>query len=120
MHELSIVFHIIKSVNEIAVENNVKRISSVTLEIGEVSTAIPYMVEDCWNWAVKKETVLKDAKLIIEPIKAVTFCEDCKTEYETVAHGKICPNCGSPHTFLVTGNEINIKQIEAIDDENTE
>ena len=116
MHELGVVFHCIKQVNEIAAENNVKRINSVTVEIGEVSTVIPYYFEDCWNWAVKKETVLKDAKIIIEKIDAVTHCESCGKDYPTVAHGKTCPHCGSGNTYLLTGNEINIKQIEAVDE----
>ena len=117
MHELGVVFHCIKQVNEIAAENNVKKINSVTVEIGEVSTVIPYYFEDCWNWAVKKETVLKDAKIIIEKIAAVTHCENCGKDYPTVEHGKTCPHCGSGNTFLLTGNEINIKQIEAVDTE---
>ena len=115
MHELGVVFHCIKQVNEIAEENNVKRVNSVTVEIGEVSTVIPYYFEDCWNWAVKKETVLKDVKLYIEKIEAVTHCENCGKDYPTVAHGKICPFCGSENTYLLTGNEITIKQIEVVD-----
>ncbi|MCI7401572.1 MAG: hydrogenase maturation nickel metallochaperone HypA [Christensenella sp.] len=115
MHELGVVFHCIKQVNEIAEENNVKRVNSVTVEIGEVSTVIPYYFEDCWNWAVKKETVLKDAKLYIEKIEAVTHCENCIKDYPTVAHGKICPYCGSEKTYLLKGNEISIKQIEVVD-----
>ena len=115
MHELGVVFHCIKQVNEIAEENNVKKVNSVTVEIGEVSTVIPSYFEHCWNWAVKKETVLKDAKLYIEKIEAVTHCEGCGNDYPTVAHGKICPNCGSEKTYLLTGNEILIKQIEAVD-----
>ncbi|MDE6441813.1 MAG: hydrogenase maturation nickel metallochaperone HypA [Clostridia bacterium] len=116
MHELGVVFHCIKQVNEVAAENKVKKINSVTVEIGEVSTVIPYYFEDCWNWAVKKETVLKDAKIIIETIKAVTHCENCGKDYPTVEHGKTCPHCGSENTFLLTGNEIMIKQIEAVQD----
>ena len=38
MHELGVVFHCIKEVNKIAEENGVKKINSVTVEIGEVST----------------------------------------------------------------------------------
>jgi hydrogenase nickel incorporation protein HypA/HybF len=115
MHELGIVFHCIKQINQIAEENNVKRVNSVTIEIGEVSAVIPYYFEDCWNWAVKKEIVLKDAKIIIEKIDAVTHCEDCGKNYPTVKHGKICPYCKSERTYLITGNEINIKQIEVVD-----
>lgn len=115
MHELGVVFHCIKEVNEIAAENKVSRVSSVTIQLGEVSTVIPYLFEDCWKWAVKKETVLKDCRIKIEIIPAVTFCEDCKQEYPTVQHGKTCPYCGSLNTYLVQGNEFMIKEIEVVD-----
>ena len=116
MHELGVVFHCIKEVNKIAAENGVSRVNSVTVEIGEVSTVLPDLFEDCWNWAVKKETVLKDAKVIIEILPAVTHCENCLQNYPTVQYGKICPYCGSGETYLLTGNELSIKQIEVFDE----
>ena len=115
MHELGVVFHCIKEVNAIAAENNVRRVNSVTIQLGEVSTVIPHLFEDCWNWAVKKETVLKDCSVKIETIPAVTFCEDCKKEYPTVQYGKTCPYCGGGNTYLVQGNEFMIKEIEVVD-----
>ena len=115
MHELGVVFHCIKEINEIAAENKVAHVNSVTIQLGEVSTVIPELFEDCWNWAVKKETVLKDAKIKIERINAITFCEDCKQEYPTVEFGKTCPHCGSFNTYLVQGNEFLIKEIEVVD-----
>ena len=42
MHELGVVFHIIDSLEEVAKENDVTQIQSVTIEIGEVSTVIPH------------------------------------------------------------------------------
>ena len=110
MHELGVVFHCIDQVNKIAAENNVKKINSVTVEIGEVSTVIPALFEDCWAWAVKKETVLKDAKIKVEVIKAITYCADCKGEYPTVQY------CKSERTYLLTGNELIIKEIEAVEE----
>lgn len=115
MHELGVVFHCLDSVKRIAEENSVKRVASVTVEIGEVSTVIPYLFEDCWNWAVKKETVLKNVGIKIERIPAVTYCEECGKEYPTVEYGKTCPYCQSERTYLLQGNEIIIKEIEAID-----
>ena len=41
MHELGIVFHIVKTVEEIAAENQADRVGKVVLQIGEVSTIIP-------------------------------------------------------------------------------
>ncbi len=51
MHELGIVFHVIKSVEQIAKENQVSLVSAVTLEIGEVSGIVPSYLTDCWRWA---------------------------------------------------------------------
>ena len=71
------------------------------------------LLTDAWKWAADRTELFKGAELIIETLPAVTFCEDCKSEYETVKHGKICPNCGSGNTYLVKGNEFMIKEIAA-------
>lgn len=113
MHELGIVFHVIKSVEKVAKENNITEIASVTLELGQVSGVIPSYMDDCWKWAIKKTEYLQSAELIIEEIPAVTYCEDCEKTYATVEYGKICPYCQSEQTYLLQGNEANIKEIEA-------
>ncbi len=113
MHELGIVFHIIDSLETVAIENKLKEIASVTLEVGEVSGVIDSYLKNCWNWAVKKYDFIKDAKLITVEIPAVTYCQDCNKTYGTVEHGRICPYCSSEKTYLLTGNEFNIKEIEA-------
>ena len=116
MHELSIVFHIAKMVNNIALENNVKHVSKVTLEIGEVSMVVNSYLEDCWNWNAKKYDILKDSKLEIETIKAETYCNNCGKTYETVKFGKTCPFCKSDDTYLLKGNETNLKNITVYDE----
>ena len=80
MHELGIVFHVIRAVEGIGREQELTDVASVTLET----------------------------------LPAVTHCEGCGAEYPTVRHGRICPHCGSEKTWLLRGNEINIKEIEAI------
>lgn len=112
MHELGIVFHIIKTVEEVSSENDVEGINSVVLEVGEVSGIVNSYLTDCWKWAVKKKDLLEEAELVIETIPAVTYCETCEKQYETVKYGKICPHCNSERTYLLRGNEVNIKEIE--------
>lgn len=116
MHELGIVFHIMDSLESVAKENDLTAIRSVTVEVGEVSTVIPDYLTDCWGWARKKRELLQSCELLIEPIHAVTHCDGCGEDYPTVAHGRICPHCGSEKTWLITGNEINIKEITVSDD----
>ena len=111
MHELGVVCHIIDDVTDVGRENGLTSVQSVTLQLGTVSSVIPEYLTDCWKWAIKKTDMLKEAELIIEPIPAITFCEDCKKEYDTIEHGKTCPYCGSGNTYLLQGNEFMIKEI---------
>lgn len=113
MHELGIVFHIIKTVEKVGAENALTKVSSVTLELGEVSGVVEDYLRDCWKWAVSRSELMRDCRLKVETIPAVTFCEDCRQNYETVRHGRVCPYCKSGRTRLVTGNEMNIKEIVA-------
>ena len=115
MHELGIVTHIAKTLDEVAKDNGLDSIATVTVEIGEVSGILLDYFTDCWDYFKVKNPVLKDCKMIIETIPALTYCEDCHQTYETVKYAKICPRCGSEHTYLVQGNECNIKQIEVED-----
>lgn len=113
MHELGIIVHIAKSLDEVATENQLEKIGSVTLEIGEVSGIVPDYLTDCWNYYRKKNPLIEEAEMKIEMLPATTFCEACEKTYPTVAHGRICPYCGSGETYLLAGNECNIKEIEA-------
>ena len=47
MHELGIVFHIIDSIEEVGRQNKLRRVSTVTLELGEVSGVVHTYLEDC-------------------------------------------------------------------------
>lgn len=112
MHELGIVFHIMDSLEKIAEENAITQIQKVTMELGEVSAVIPHYLTDCWQWAIKKRELFHECQLEIETLPAVTWCDGCRKEYPTVEHGRICPYCGSEKTWLLRGNEVNIKEIE--------
>lgn len=112
MHELGVVFSIMDRVEKAAAQNEVDQVSKVVLDLGEVTTVIPSYLTDCWKWAVRKSPLLTSADLEIRRIPAITFCENCGNEYETVTYGKTCPNCGSTNTWLLQGNEFMIREIE--------
>ena len=112
MHELGVTFHIMDQLEKVAQENDVERVRKVVLELGEVSTVIESYLQSCWTWAAQKRPLFENAELIVETLPAVTYCEDCGKTYPTVEHGKTCPFCGSGQTYLLHGNEFNIKEIE--------
>ena len=113
MHELGVVFRIIDDLTEVGKENNIEKIHTVTLQLGEVSGVVPDLLTDAWKWAADRTELMKGAELVIESLPAVTYCEECGSEYETVRYGKTCPNCGSLRTYLLRGNEFLIKEIAA-------
>jgi len=117
LHELGIVYHIIRDVENVARANGVSRVSSVTLLLGEVSGVVPDLLLDAWRWAADKKPIAQGAELIVEPVEAVTHCEACGRNYATVEHGKTCPHCGSGETYLLKGREVMIKQIETPDED---
>ena len=114
MHELGVVFHVIDQVKEIANNNDAKHVNSVVLEIGTVSGIVDSYLIDCWNWAVTKHDILNGCKLKINKIHAVSHCNNCNEDYNTIIYGKECPKCKSNNTFLLTGREFTIKEIEVI------
>lgn len=111
MHELGIVFYIIRDVKKVAEENGLNHVDAVVMNIGEVSTIVPEYLGDCWRWAADREDVLRGCELRVDTIPAVTWCDSCHREYGTVEHGRTCPYCGSGETWLLRGNEVEIKEI---------
>ena len=91
MHELGIVFYIIRDVKKAALENAVEHVSAVVMNIGEVSTVVPDLLADCWRWAADREPLLKGCELKVNTIPAVTHCDGCGKEYETCLTPKYEP-----------------------------
>lgn len=117
MHELGLVNYVVKTVTRVAEENHINKIKSVTLQFGEVSGIVTSYLFSYWMWYRKKYPILQEAELKCEEIPAVSWCDDCKINYSTVAYGKKCPKCGGDNTWLVKGNEMMIKEIEGGNDD---
>ena len=114
MHELGIIVHVAQTVEEVAQENEVTDIASVTLEIGEVSGIVHDYLSDGWLYYRKKRPLLQNCELKMVPIPALTYCQICQETYPTVQYGRQCPHCQSWSTYLLKGDECLIKEIEAM------
>ena len=83
MHELGIVVHVIKQIEELAKKNNVKEVVELTLEVGEVSGVVREYFVDAFEWSKKKTEYMKNTKLNLIIIEGISFCEDCQKTYKT-------------------------------------
>ena len=113
MHEMGIVLHLAKTLEKDAIEKHIVKIEKVVLQVGEVSGIMTDLFSDCWDYFKEKHPLLKDSTLVIEQTKAITHCDSCGKDYETIKYGRQCPYCESYETWLITGNQCVIKEIEA-------
>ncbi len=116
MHELGIVMNVVEQADRIAADNGAQKIIGITMEIGEVSTVVPELFLDAFNWAKKRTEYLQEAELEMIIIEGRTYCKACGETYRTTEFGKKCPHCGSPETYLLTGDQVIIKDISAVFD----
>ena len=114
MHELGIVMNVLEQVDSVAAENKAEKVLQVTMEVGEVSSIVPDLFIDAFNWAKKKTAFLQEAELEMIIIEGRTYCQNCGETYKTTDHGKQCPHCGSYETYLLTGDQVIIKDIAAV------
>ena len=112
MHELGIMFNVIRSVESFAIKNGVNKIDTLVLQIGELSPVVPQYIEACYPAAVDG-TLLQETKLKIEIIPGNALCKKCNTVFNLLEHNKKCPQCGDGDWDILSGKEFMIKQILA-------
>ena len=69
MHELGVLRHIAETVNKIAIQNQVKKVKYITLEVGEASGFIPHYLTKLFPIAKNTYSVLKKAELKISVVQ---------------------------------------------------
>lgn len=113
MHELGIVYEVVRVVDDVVKENDIKKVEKIILEVGQLSMAIPRFLEECYPAAVDG-TDYEDTELEIEILTAMAQCTHCGNVYAVVDENKVCPKCGTEGQYqIMSGQEFNIKEIVA-------
>ncbi len=112
MHELGIVIEIVNTVEKLAREQNLTRIDTLVLQVGELSTVVPQYIRACYPAAVDG-TMMENTKLEIEILPGNGLCKGCGKVFNLLEHKRICPHCGGGAWELLGGKEFFIKEIVA-------
>ncbi|AZO94213.1 hydrogenase maturation nickel metallochaperone HypA [Halocella sp. SP3-1] len=112
MHELGIMFNVVKNVENFAKKNGITVIDTLVLQIGELSSVIPRYAKVCYPAAVEG-TMLENTKLEIEILPGNCICNNCSRVFNYLEYKGICPGCESEDWELLGGREFNIKEIIA-------
>lgn len=110
MHELGVIIEIVKQVELIARENEVEKIESLVLQIGELSSMVPHYMKKLYPAAVEG-TLLENSSLEIEIIPGNGLCRECGQVFNLIKDKGACPGCRSKSFELLSGKEFMIKEI---------
>ncbi len=111
MHELSVAANIIEIVREHTPEGAVSQVREVLVRVGDLSGVVPDSLQFCFE-AVTSGTDLAGAAMRIDRVPARLRCRDCGMEGSAGEGILLCPGCGSLHTELTQGTELQVVSIE--------
>lgn len=112
MHELGIMYHIVKQVLTLTTENSLTEVDAIVLQVGEASGVIPRYLQSCFP-AAADGTILEHTNLEIEILLANGICSSCKKVYALTEHSHKCPVCGETGYEMIGGREFYLKEIRA-------
>lgn len=108
MHEMSITQGIIDICEQHA---GGRRVLSLDVEIGELSSVVPEAVEFCFE-ACSSGTLLEGARINIIRVPGRGHCEDCGADSPVSALFEPCRNCGGYRVSILSGEEMRVREIE--------
>lgn len=114
MHELSVAQNIIEAVKQSVSEIDLPKVKSIKLKIGEFSNVVIYSLLFSLE-AITKDTELKNLNVDIENIPFKAKCNDCRRDFTNEFMIMICPECNSKNTVIVSGEELELVEIEIND-----
>lgn len=111
MHEISVVYDVIKIASENGEKNNIKSIDKIFMKIGEFSCINEHSLNFAFN-LLKKDTICENANIIVESINAKSLCSYCNEEFFIDYTNKICPKCKRHSSNIISGHEVLVWKIE--------
>ena len=116
MHEMSIAVQLVAQIEESVRDNDVERVTQVTLDVGLMQLVVPEALRVAFESATEG-TIAEGAKLVINEVAVEAFCRSCGHEYVPDIANYTCPSCLKADAEIVTGKDIILASIECETDE---
>ena len=111
MHELSVCQALIEQVEAVAREQNAAQVLLIRLGIGPLSGVEPQLLEQAF-YIARAGSIAADAELQVNSLPIQVSCRECGAVSEAQAARLVCAVCGDWHTTLVSGDELQLTQVE--------
>ncbi len=116
MHELPVIQSILNIVLEHAKGNNVEKVLSIHLRIGELSDLVDEWMQHYFDY-LSKNTIAEGAQLKIHWSPIIFQCDACQNTFQVrikEVRKVICSACGREKVTLVSGREYYVDHIEVM------
>lgn len=111
MHEMSLAESIRGIVEDAANAQGARRVKTVVLEIGELSSVEVDALRFCLD-VVLRDSIVEGAAVEIDPVAGVGWCLACDRSVPLAQRYDPCPECGGYQVRATGGTEMRVKEIE--------
>ena len=111
MHELAVTEQILNLALRHAREADARQVTDLHLQIGALSTIVDDSVQFYWD-IISQGSLCQGAALHFHRTPARFHCLDCQQEYHLTGELTACPNCGSIHVQIMSGQEFQLTSID--------
>ena len=111
MHELSVCQALIEQVEAVAREQNAEQVLLIRVGIGPLSGVEPQLLEQAFSIA-RAGSIAAEAELQVTSLPIQVSCPACGSISEAQAARLVCAACGNWQTTLVSGDELQLSQVE--------
>lgn len=110
-----------EAVDRAARDSGATAVLGITLEVGEMTEAIPDALFFAFEVLQESNPFIADAELRVNMVTPHSRCLECGAEYDHDRFHMLCPECGGAFTQLIRGRELRIESMEVdIPDEDDE
>ncbi|MDR0311676.1 MAG: hydrogenase maturation nickel metallochaperone HypA [Acidobacteriota bacterium] len=114
MHELGIAENIMDIVRRSVPEGRAAAVGNIRLRVGPFAGIVPDSLKFCFD-VLSSGSGMTNAVLQIEQTPLVALCRDCGDKSGVKNFVFACPACGGGNLEIVSGEELEIIEIEIAD-----
>lgn len=107
MHEMSLARNILEIVQSYAPA----RVKSVRIRVGALSAVMPESLKFSFD-VIREGTAASEAVLLIDHVPVRCLCRKCINEFSADTLGFICPQCFGTDVATLSGNELDVVELE--------
>lgn len=113
MHEISLVQNLFHQLADLAVDNKMSKVVSVTMQIGPLSGVVIDSFQFGFDVLSRDDDLIRGAQLIINTTAVTYRCSRCNDTQQTRgAKPDSCRKCGELFLFAEGGDELILQQVE--------